>query len=153
MNNYTLHLESTAELSVDRLLEIMAERTRVFVVEQNCPYQEVDQKDQTALHVYLTDHDKLVAYSRIIWHDDQVHISFGRVLVVKKYRGKQLGRQIVTAALQAIDDRFPQTDVKIQAQAHLQKFYGSFGFQAVSDPYLEDGIPHIDMVLIKNRAE
>lgn len=147
MENITTIVKTTNELTPQQLLQIMEERTRVFVVEQNCPYQEVDEKDQSALHVILLAGTKILAYSRIIWHDDQVHISFGRVLVVKKYRGRQLGRQIVTAALKIISQRFPTTDIKIQAQAHLQKFYGSFGFQAVSEPYLEDGIPHVDMVL------
>ncbi|GBG95334.1 GNAT family acetyltransferase [Ligilactobacillus salitolerans] len=147
MENIQLIVKSTNQLTPQELLQIMEERVKVFVVEQNCPYQEVDQKDQTALHVFLKNKDEFIAYSRVVWHDDQVHISFGRVLVAQKFRGQGFGRQIVSTALDQIKHFYPHQDVQIQAQTHLKKFYSSFGFQAISPSYLEDGIPHTDMLL------
>lgn len=141
-----LQIKTTAELTSTELITIMQARVAVFVVEQNCPYQEVDAKDATATHVMLWQGTKLVAYTRIIPHDDGQHISFGRVLVTKAYRGQQYGRQIVAATLDAISQHYPDQAIKIQAQDYLRDFYGSFGFKPVSETYLEDGIPHVDMV-------
>lgn len=153
MKKLNLIIKETNELSPKELVNIMQERVKVFVVEQNCPYQEVDKMDETATHVLLQEQGKLVAYARIIPHVDQVHISFGRVLVVKEYRKHKLGRKIVQAALDQIQKQFPNKEVKIQAQSYLQNFYSSFGFKAVSDVYLEDNIPHLDMVLEKQNTD
>lgn len=147
MNQYTLVVKSADEITSQALLTVLKARVKVFVIEQNCPYQEVDDQDDTALHVMLMDGDRLVAYTRIIPHLDGQHMSFGRVMVVKEYRGRQLGRQIVTQTLAILHDRYPGAPIKIQAQNYLRQFYGSFGFQPVSDVYLEDDIPHVDMVL------
>lgn len=147
MENLELVVKKTSELSSKELLNIMQERIKVFVVEQNCPYQEIDAADENATHVELKKAGKLVAYARIVLHEDQRHISFGRVLVVKPYRKLKLGRKIVKATLDQIEKQHPTKDIKIQAQSYLQKFYSSFGFKAVSDVYLEDNIPHLDMVL------
>lgn len=146
----TIAIKETNELTPLELLTIMAARVAVFVVEQDCPYQEVDAKDQTARHVMLLQDGELVAYARIIRHDDGVHISFGRVLVVAKARRQHLGRQLVQATLAEIHRLYPNQGVLIQAQAYLQNFYASFGFKPVSATYLEDGIPHLDMLLHVN---
>jgi len=147
MEDLELVVKKTSELSSKELLNIMQERVKVFVVEQNCPYQEIDTEDENAIHVELKKAGKLVAYTRIIPHEDQKHISFGRVLVVKPYRKLKLGRKIVKATLDQIKKQYPTKDIKIQAQSYLQEFYSSFGFKAVSGVYLEDNIPHLDMVL------
>jgi len=147
MNNFTLNVKQTSELTPKELVKIMQERTKVFVVEQNCPYQEIDEKDEDALHIFFTNSNEILAYTRIVLNDDQVHPSFGRVLVPKNMRGKGFGRKIVTATLDIISQKYPGQDIKIQAQTYLEKFYGSFGFLAVSQQYLEDGIPHVDMLL------
>ncbi|KRK39429.1 GNAT family N-acetyltransferase [Loigolactobacillus bifermentans] len=144
-----LEIKTTAELTPAALITIMQARVAVFVVEQNCPYQEVDAKDTTATHVMLWHGTELVAYTRIIPHDDGQHISFGRVLVAQAFRGQQYGRQIVAATIDAITQRYPDQAIKIQAQDYLRDFYGSFGFKPVSETYLEDGIPHVDMVQVK----
>lgn len=143
----TVTVTKTDDLTPATLLEILAARTKVFVVEQNCPYQEVDAKDFHAWHVQLRQAGALVAYARIISHDDGHSISFGRVLVVKAHRHEQLGRMLVTETLKAVRRLYPDQQIKIQAQNYLRHFYASFGFQAVSDVYLEDGIPHVDMVI------
>ncbi|MCP9614550.1 GNAT family N-acetyltransferase [Levilactobacillus brevis] len=141
-----LTVKQTNELTSQELVQVLKERVAVFVVEQNCPYQEVDADDFDDLHVQLTDDaGQLQAYTRIMDRGDSV--TFGRVLVVKAYRGTGLGQQIVQATLDAIAKRFPGKPIQIQAQAYLQKFYAGFGFKPVSAVYLEDDIPHLDMRL------
>lgn len=147
MAEFKLVVKTTAELSNVELLDILKARTAVFVVEQNYPYQEVDDKDYTARHVMLKLADELVAYTRIIQHDDNIHISFGRVLVVKAFRKLHLGRRIVAATIAEIQRRFSDQAIKIAGQSYLREFYQSFDFKAVSAVYLEDDIPHIDFVL------
>lgn len=136
---------NTQHLSTIELIDIMRERIKVFVVEQNCPYQEVDEEDENALHVMLKDQNKLVAYTRIIEREND--ISFGRVLVTEKYRKQQYGKQIVRQTIDEIKKRYKCGIIKISGQAHLQKFYESFGFKCVSECYLEDGIPHVSLEL------
>ncbi|HAT55028.1 MAG TPA: GNAT family N-acetyltransferase [Lactobacillus sp.] len=140
-------IKQTKDLTPQQLVRIMAARTRVFVVEQTCPYQEVDDKDLDAYHVLLEQNKQLVAYARIIPHDDGTSMSFGRVLVVKEFRKQHLGRQLVATTLATLARLYSTAPIKIQAQNYLRDFYGSFGFKAVSSVYLEDNIPHIDMVL------
>ncbi|AHG72544.1 Acetyltransferase [Mannheimia sp. USDA-ARS-USMARC-1261] len=123
LNTINWQAKTFGQLSTQELFEIYKLRTAVFVVEQNCPYQEVDDKDLQAVHFFAKNAKNLTAYCRLIPSDDGVHI--GRVLVVKEARGQP---------------------VHVQAQSYLQGFYESFGFKAVSGVYLEDGIPHLDMV-------
>lgn len=143
--DFSIQIKETAALTPDELLTILAARIRVFVVEQACAYQEVDDQDFEARHIMFYRESKLVAYARIIPHADGQHISFGRVLVVKEYRGQQLGQQLIDTVLAEIARLFPDQAIKIQAQNYLRDFYGRFGFVAVSDVYLEDEIPHVDM--------
>ncbi|WP_404803124.1 GNAT family N-acetyltransferase [Lapidilactobacillus bayanensis] len=125
----------------------MAERIRVFVVEQNCPYQEVDEHDREAYHLLLKDdQNKLVGYTRIFSKNSE-QTTFGRVLVPKQYRNKQYGRRLVKATIEQAQKLFPNKRIQIQAQAYLKDFYRAFGFQPISEVYLEDGIPHLDMLL------
>lgn len=139
-----ISVKSTNELTPKELIDILKARVAVFVVEQNCPYQEVDDDDYTDLHVRLIEDGHLKAYTRIIDKGD--HITFGRVLVVEKYRKAGLGQKIVAATIKEIEQRFPKQPIQIQAQAYLQEFYSQFGFKAISDVYLEDNIPHLDML-------
>ncbi|APU70410.1 acetyltransferase [Companilactobacillus crustorum] len=136
-------VKNTNELSPKELIDILKARVEVFVVEQNCPYQEVDADDYNDLHLCLIEDKKLKAYTRIINKGD--HITFGRVLVVKNYRHNGLGEKIVAATIDEIKQRFPNQPIQIQAQAYLQKFYEGFGFKPISKVYLEDNIPHLDM--------
>lgn len=137
-------VKSFAELTTQEFYQIVKERVKVFVVEQNCPYQEVDEVDPEALHTYFADEKgAILAYTRIYQEAGTIH--FGRVLVTESQRGTGLGKAIVAATLAVIAERFPEQPVVIGAQAYLQDFYQSFGFQAISEVYLEDDIPHIDM--------
>lgn len=132
------------ELTTKEFYMLVKERIAVFVVEQNCPYQEVDEIDPEALHTFLTDEQgNVAAYTRIYKEDDAVH--FGRVLVAKEHRQSGLGKQIVQRTLEVIEQKYPNTPIIIGAQDYLRSFYESFGFNAISDVYLEDDIPHIDM--------
>jgi len=136
-----------ADLTTAELFAIYKLRTEVFVVEQECAYQEVDDLDLTAQHLFsLGTNGQVVAYARIMDEGDQVRI--GRVAVAKSQRGQGAGRDLVAQAIQAATAVAPGAQrIVIQAQAYLQKFYASFGFEPVSAVYLDTGIPHIDMVL------
>lgn len=136
--------KATAELSPKELFTIFQKRVEVFVVEQQCPYQEVDAADRDALHVCLIENGILKAYARIIAGGTAIH--FGRVLVAPGFRRSGLGQKIVAATLKEIAHRFPDQTIAISAQVYLIDFYASFGFVPTSGEYLEDGIPHIDMV-------
>lgn len=142
-----LSVKKTSELSVPELLEIMKARVKVFVVEQECAYQEIDAQDDNAIHMILRVDGKLAAYTRIYRNPSRSYVNFGRVLVVKEFRKQHLGREIVSATIEEIKEDFPGNNIKIAGQSYLRKFYESFGFKPTSDVYLEDGIPHIDMEL------
>jgi ElaA protein len=133
------------ELSLSELHLIYKERTAVFVVEQNCPYQEVDDTDLVSIHFLKQQSgDQLLAYARLIPEPD--HVRIGRVLVPQGERTNGYGQELMQIVLEYAKRHFPELPVHAQAQAYLQAFYASFGFRPVSDIYLEDDIPHIDMI-------
>ena len=140
-------VKSFEELSKEELYELLSVRTEIFVVEQECPYQEVDFKDQKALHVMGREKGKLVAYSRIFKGGDYMHeASIGRVLVTKNYRESGLGYEIMKASMTAIRTSFGTNTMAVSAQEYLKEFYNELGFIETGAPYLEDNIPHIKMV-------
>jgi len=128
------------ELGVEQLYALLAAREAVFVVEQNCAYQELDGRDGAALHLIAWSGDVVAACLRVL--DPP---ALGRVMTAKNFRGCGLGRELMRRALQHLDAS-GTAEVRISAQTYLEKFYRSFGFEPVSEPYLEDGIPHIGMV-------
>jgi|SRR5690606_18199880 len=136
------------ELSPDELYQIMALRLEVFVVEQNCVYQDADGKDHEALHLFASENGSITAYCRIfgpgIYFEDS---SIGRVIVKESFRGSGLGHELMKRAIQIIKSRFGN-GIRISAQEYLLEFYRSHGFEPVGEGYLEDGIPHIAMVRI-----
>lgn len=141
-------LKSFNELSTPELYGILQARTQVFVVEQECPYMEVDGKDLHAYHLYKEENGEVVAYARLLPAGvSYKEPSIGRVLVKEEYRGKGFASELVKRGLSLIHDEWGERTVKIQAQEYLREFYGSFGFRAVTETYLDDGIPHIDMIL------
>lgn len=134
------------QLSKEDLYLILMERVNVFVVEQTCPYAEIDHRDQEALHLIAKENDTIVAYCRIFQNGIMYkEASIGRILVTQAGRKKGYGKMLLIKALEKLSE-LGETSVKIQAQAYLKSFYESFGFKAVSDVYDEDGIPHLDMV-------
>lgn len=138
------------QLSLQELYTILTLRTDVFVVEQACPYPEIDGKDPSCLHLLGTDNGELVAYLRILpaglSYDE---VSIGRVVIKPSHRGKGLGRLMMEQAIAYITTEWKESQIKIGAQAYLEKFYQSLGFEPISEVYLEDDIPHLDMLYRK----
>ncbi len=142
----TFKIKHFNELSTTELYAILQLRSEVFVVEQNCVYQDLDGKDEKAVHVLGYYNNELTAYARLFnkgYYFDEA--SIGRVIVRLKYRDKQFGHELIRFSIKAIQENFNETQITISAQAHLKKFYASHGFIQTSEMYLEDDIPHIQM--------
>ncbi|SNR52142.1 GNAT family N-acetyltransferase [Lutibacter flavus] len=136
-----------SDLSADELYAILQLRSEVFVVEQDCVYQDIDYKDQKAIHVLGYKNKKLVAYTRIFKPGDYFNeASIGRVVVTKNERKFGYGHIIMKYSIEAIKSFFDEKVIKISAQKYLKEFYESHEFIQVGKEYLEDGIPHIAMV-------
>lgn len=137
------------ELTLEELYQIMVVRQEVFVVEQDCPYLDADDRDQECYHVLGYENDNLVAYSRLVPKgiSYESSVSIGRILTTEKGRGKGIGKTLVQFSIDETKRLFNTNKITISAQCYLIKFYESFGFQVVGEEYLEDDIPHIKMVL------
>jgi ElaA protein len=136
------------QLDAERLYRILQARSAVFVVEQDCVYQDVDGLDPQAWHLMAWGaDDQLAAYLRVLMPGAKYpEYSIGRVLSSTAYRGSGMGRELVLRALARIEETFGHVPIRISAQAYLLGFYRSFGFVPVSEEYLEDGIAHVDML-------
>ncbi len=146
----TWYIKRFEEMSTNELYSVLKERVDVFVVEQNCPYPELDGKDLLSYHLFKEVEGEIAAYSRLLPPGvSYEEASIGRVLVKKAYRKQKLGEELLKRALDFLTNELNESRIKIQAQDYLRKFYGSFGFEVISDVYLEDGIPHVDMILSK----
>ena len=141
-----------SELSTHELFAIMRTRVDVFVVEQQCPYPELDNVDYLAstAHIYWLEGLQIGAYARC-YEKNQQYSAIGRVLVEQSQRGNGLASLLVNEAIQLCFTRWPDKDIYIGAQTYLLGFYQSLGFQSTGESYLEDGIEHQDMIL-KNRS-
>jgi len=144
-------LKRFKQLDVDELYELLKLRVDVFIVEQNCPYCELDEKDRHPETLHFSgrnkDDGKLTAYLRILPPGLSFkQVSFGRVVVAKEKRGQGISNTMVKRALEIIEHTWPAHNIKIGAQIYLKHFYESQGFKPVSKEYLEDGIVHIDML-------
>ncbi|AMA50513.1 MULTISPECIES: GNAT family N-acetyltransferase [Flavobacterium] len=134
------------ELSVDELYDILHLRSEVFVVEQNCPYLDIDKKDSKAIHVLGYLNGELASYCRMFNAGDYFkESSIGRVVVSPKYRSLKLGHELMKVAIDTLEDAYDQKNITISAQEYLVKFYKTHGFIQTSEVYLEDDIPHIEM--------
>ena len=132
------------ELTTAELYEIYKLRISVFVVEQNCPYQEIDDADKAAIHLWLQDETGIQAYARALPPGATFpEASIGRVIAAKRHCG--LGTQIVSAAIQIIQEKFQTKHIKIEAQTYAKSLYEKLGFVQISEQFLEDGIPHVMM--------
>ena len=138
-----------SELTTHQLYELLQLRVDVFIVEQNCPYSELDGLDHQpgVEHLLGYKDDKLVAYARLmppelVYPEDS---AIGRVIVHKDVRGNGMGVTLIKKAIVRCNELWSERAITIGAQAHLEKYYNSVGFQRISDVYLEDGIPHIKM--------
>lgn len=134
------------ELFIDELYEILKVRSEVFVVEQNCVYQDIDDKDKYSYHIYLKEDGKIKAYLRLIDKGKSFEeVSIGRVLTLD--RGKGYANIILEEAIKIAKEKMNADKIKIEAQTYAKKMYEKFGFKQVSDEFLEDGIEHIQMLL------
>lgn len=149
MENITWSIKSFEELSTKELYEILKVRQEVFVVEQTCYYLDADGSDEKALHLWAEKQGKIVAYCRIFSQGIKYpETSIGRVLTHPEFRNLQLGKILMKFALQAIEIRFKTKECRISAQDYLLDFYKNFGFTDTGKKYLEDDIPHTEMVRI-----
>ncbi len=142
-----IQVKTFSELTLQELYTILQLRSEVFVVEQDCVYQDMDGKDQKALHVLGKKEGVLVAYTRIFKPGDYFkESSIGRVVVSKNQRKHKYGYDIMKASIVYIEDNFKENKIKISAQCYLKTFYNNLGFVIVGEQYLEDGIPHYPML-------
>lgn len=142
-----LYTKKFDELNTHELYQILQLRAEVFIVEQNCAYQDIDSRDIKSLHLIAVSHDAIIGYCRIlptgIAYDQ--YCSIGRVVVKKESRLHQYGKQIMQTSIDICKTHFKEP-IKISAQLYLEKFYQNLGFKIVSASYLEDNIPHIAMI-------
>ncbi|MGI9550095.1 MAG: GNAT family N-acetyltransferase [Aurantibacter sp.] len=135
------------ELKKEELYELLQLRAEVFVVEQRCAYQDLDGKDEKALHVLGKKGETIVAYSRIFKPGDYFpEANIGRVVVMPGERKYGYGRELMKASIEVVEQRFNESTVHLSAQTYLKNFYNSLGFKQVGEEYSEDGIPHIGML-------
>jgi ElaA protein len=150
MSNSQWEVTTFQHLTVQQLYDVLQLRVDVFVVEQHCAYRELDEYDRHPETKHLSGRNEggeLIAYSRILppglCHPE---VNLGRFVVKADFRKQGIGHQLLQTALQEIAGWWPETPIKMSAQTYLHRFYAQYGFIQVSDGYLEDGIPHVDMV-------
>ena len=134
------------ELSLEELYEILKIRVSIFVVEQKCPYQEIDDKDKQAYHIYIKENNQIKAYLRVL--DKGVsfkEVSLGRVLTTERNKG--YSNIIIKEGINVAKEKFHADKIKIEAQSYTKRLYEKYGFKQISDEFLEDDIPHIIMLL------
>ncbi len=135
------------ELTTSELYELLLLRSEVFVVEQNCVYQDIDGKDDKALHVLGIKEGKIIAYTRLFKPNEYfIESSIGRVVVKESERKFSYGHELIKFSIESIESIFKTNTIKIGAQTYLKKFYESHGFVKIGNEYIEDGIPHIYMI-------
>ena len=146
MSELQLHEKTFQELTTAELYELLRVRSEVFVVEQNCVYQDLDGDDQKAVHLWLTETNRIVALARVCPAGTHMqNISIGRVITTE--RGKGYGKQVMLHAIDAAIAHFGATVIDIEAQEYARGFYETVGFRQSSEPFMLDGIPHIRMTL------
>ncbi|GAB4153695.1 MAG: GNAT family N-acetyltransferase [Winogradskyella sp.] len=142
-----IQTKSFDQLNTKELYDLLQLRSEVFVVEQDCVYQDIDGKDSKALHVLGYNKKQLVAYTRVFKPGDYFkEASIGRVVVKEDQRQYGYGYNIMNASIEAVKNYFKTSDIRISAQTYLKTFYNNLGFKEVGEEYLEDGIPHINML-------
>ena len=132
-----------SELDKEELYQILRLRSEVFVVEQDCVYQDIDNKDQKAIHLFYKEEEEIIGYTRIFKKGDYYeNPSIGRVVVSKNKRGKDLGKEIMLESMKYIKNNIKAEKIELSAQMYLDTFYKDLGFYSKGEQYLEDGIPH-----------
>ncbi|BAV08776.1 ElaA protein [Filimonas lacunae] len=145
--NFSAVCKHFTELTLQELYALLRLRSEVFVVEQNCVFLDMDNKDQECHHLLLWDGNNLVACARLVPPGiSYTEMSIGRIVSSPAYRGTGSGQQLVAAAIELCYELFGKANIQIGAQLYLEKFYGSFGFERIGEVYDEDGIDHIHML-------
>lgn len=140
-------LKKFNQLSLNELYGIIQLRLEVFVVEQDCAYQGLDDKDQVSYHLFLMDCDEIVAVLRILPENVSYdEMAIGRVIVKKPYRGQKIAKTMMKKAMEFVINDLGKTKIRLSGQAYLTDFYNNLGFKKVSDEYLEDGIKHYEFL-------
>ncbi len=143
----TIVSKKFSELTIDELYNLLKLRSEVFVVEQDCVYQDIDEKDKISIHILGKKNSEIIAYARIFKPGDYFkEAAIGRVVVDFNNRGFGYANDIMRASIQLVQDKFIGSSIKVSAQTYLKKFYDNLGFNQVGEEYLEDGIPHIAMI-------
>jgi ElaA protein len=143
----TWTIKKFEELSLQELYAILQLRSEVFVVEQNCVFQDMDNKDQSSHHLMGWEYNTLLAYTRLIPPGTSYEFSsIGRVVTASSARGSGIGKLLMEKSIQQLEQLFGKQPIKIGAQLYLREFYHSFGFKQAGDIYVEDGIDHIEMI-------
>jgi ElaA protein len=147
-NKITWQTKAFKELTVDEYFEILFLRTAIFVVEQDCPYQEVDEKDRQSFHLFgRAENGEVIAVTRILPQGiSYAEVSIGRVALKKTFRGQGIAATLMIESLKFVSQQFGEVRVRISAQQHLHNYYNKHGFNQVGTMYLEDNIPHIEML-------
>lgn len=141
-----IYVKRFEDLSSEELYEIIKIRIAIFSLEQNCLYQDLDDKDKNAYHVYIKENDKIKAYLRVL--DKRIssdEVSIGRVLTTEREVG--FGNKILAEGIRVAKEKMNTDKIKIEAQSYAKGYYEKFGFRQISNEFLEDGIPHIKMIL------
>lgn len=137
------------QLTLTQLYQILKLRQDIFIVEQTCPYPDIDDHDLHCQHLFATENDQVIAYTRLLpkglAHPD--YTAIGRVVISEQARGRKLGYELMQRSIDEVRRNNPDVSIKIGAQQHLENFYSKLGFSTISEMYLEDDIPHIDMLL------
>ena len=151
MSDYRWQIAPFENLSIDELYASLYLRQQVFVVEQKCIYQDLDGLDQSSIHILCWQHGELLASLRCLPPGlSYAESSLGRIVVSPSGRGRDLGRELVSKGIAYNLESWPDSGIRIGAQAYLQAFYESLGFIVDGDPYDEDGISHVHMNLRKH---
>ena len=146
--NITWSILHFNDLSVKQLFDVLQLRNQIFIVEQNCPYLDADEKDRVSFHVLgVNQQQKLIATSRVLPPGvSYSEVSIGRVAVAIDSRGTGIGDELNQVSIKFIRNYYGEVPIRLSAQKHLSKYYNKHGFKVVSDPYDEDGIPHVEML-------
>lgn len=140
------------DLTSRKLYDFLKLRVDVFIVEQDCPYHELDGLDQESIHMAYTENDRTLAYARLVPAGVKYGVpSIGRVIVHPDARSRGLAKELLAKSIDYIFTEWQAEEIQLQGQVYLKRFYESFGFVPVSEEYDEDGIPHVDMKLAKNK--
>lgn len=144
---YEFKSQSFSELNTEKLYKIMKLRVDVFVVEQNCPYPELDGQDDQCQHIYYQQQGQILAYLRIVPPGKRFEYpSLGRIIVHSSCRGQGVSHQLMMEGISECERLYPGQSIVLSAQHHLQGIYAKHGFKPCSEAYDEDGILHIDML-------